>query len=258
MVRMGMIKRIAKRVIGDGILGRVDLFRHSSWKNSFGGPFNGQQFRQRIFFDILYYFPIQAIVETGTYYGTTTALFAATRLPVYTTEINRRRVSYARMRFLFNRDNVNLYHKDSRSFLRALSRDSSVPREDVFFYLDAHWGEDLPLQEELEIIFSNWERAIVMIDDFQVPNSDYGFDKYGPGKVLNQSYLEPVVSAHKISAFFPSVNASEETGEKRGCVVLCQEMLGVELHAKVKTLVGDVSGYNPVEEGAKTNQYKAL
>lgn len=119
----------------------------------------------------------------------------------------------------------------------------------MFFYLDAHWGEDLPLRDELEIIFSKWKRPIVMVDDFQVPNSDYGFDDYGPGKALNLSYIEPVVSDHKISVFFPAVNSSEETGARRGSVVLCQEMSGVELDTKFKTLVRDASYLqNIVEE----------
>ena len=202
-----------------------------------GGPFNGQKYRQRIFFDLLYYFPIKAIVETGTYRGTTTALFGATSLPVYTAEIHPRYFSYSKTRFLFTQDNIHLYKSDSRSFLRELSEDSSVPKEDMFFYLDAHWREDLPLREELEIIFSKWERPIVMIDDFQVPDSGYGFDDYGPEKVLDLNYIASVVSAHKMSVFFPAVNASEESGARRGSVVLCQEMLGRVVETRIKTLV---------------------
>lgn len=236
-----MTKKIEKNVLGEGIRGRLEFFRKPNMKNRWGGPFNGQKYRQCIFFDILYYFPIKAIIETGTFCGTTTALFAATSLPVHTVEKSRRYFSYAKTRFLFSRDNISLYQNDSRSFLRDLSEEISIPKEDVFFYLDAHWGEDLPLREELEIIFSNWERAIVMIDDFQVPNSDYGFDDHGPGKVLNLDYIEPVMSTYAVQAFFPSVTSTEETGAKRGSVVLCQEPLGVELDKKVKKLIRYVS-----------------
>jgi hypothetical protein len=231
------IKDVVKNLLGDRIVGWLDFLQHPSMQASWGGPFNGQKFRQRIFFDLLYCFPIKAIVETGTFRGTTTALFAATGLPVYTTEIHPRFFSYSRLHFLFNRDVIHLYNQDSRSFLRALSEDRSVPNEDVFFYLDAHWGEDLPLREELEIIFSNWKRPVVMIDDFAVPNSDYGFDSYGPEKTLNLKYIEPIVSAHKLSIFFPAVNSSEETGTKRGIVVLCPETSGLEIDTKIKTLI---------------------
>jgi hypothetical protein len=225
---MTTIKDIAKRI--DFVQPLV-----SQWR--WGGPFNGQKFRQRVFFDLLSCFPIKGIVETGTCLGTTTALFAATSLPVYSVEINPRYFFYSKMRFLFNRDNVHLYKSDSRSFLRHLSKDSSVAKEDVFFYLDAHWGEDFPLRDELEIILSKWRRPIVMVDDFQVPNSEYLFDDYGPGKVLNLSYIDRVVSAHKLSVFFPAVNSSAETGARRGSVVLCQEMSGLEVDTKIKTLV---------------------
>jgi hypothetical protein len=38
----------------------------------------------------------------------------------------------------------------------------------LFVYLDAHWNDDLPLAEELEIVFGACPNAIVMIDDFNV------------------------------------------------------------------------------------------
>ena len=235
--RMKMIKELFKKCIGESNNGRLEFLRHPRMQNSWGGPLNGQRFRQRILFDLLFTFPIEAIIETGTYRGTTTALFAATSLPVYSAEVHPRYFSYAKMRFFFNRHKVHLYHSDSRSFLRKLSEDSQVPKGDVFFYLDAHWGEDLPLREELEIIFSKWERPIVLVDDFQVPDSSYGFDDYGQGNALNLGYIKPVVSAHNLSVFFPSVESSEETGERRGSVVLCKEMSGVDIDKKVKTLI---------------------
>lgn len=236
------IKEAIKSILGDTLMGWLDFLRHPSMKPVFGGgPFNGQKYRQRILFDLLYFFPIKAIVETGTFRGTTTAFFAGTALPVYTTEIHLRYFTYSRLHFLFNRRIVHLHHLDSRPFLRALNQDRSVPKEDVFFYLDAHWGEDLPLREELEIIFSNWSRPIVMIDDFEVPGSNYGFDDYGPGKTLNLKYIEPIVAAYKLAVFFPAVNPSEETGTKRGSVVLCPETSGVEIDAKIKTLVRNSS-----------------
>jgi hypothetical protein len=238
---MKLIKDLVRRIVGEGNQGRLDFFRHPDMQYGQGGPFNGQKFRLRVFFDLLYYFPIKAIVETGTFRGTTTALFGATSLPVYTVEINPRYFSYAKMRFRFNRANIHLYRNDSRSFLKSLSEDSSVPKEDVFFYLDAHWGKDLPLRDELEIIFSKWRRPIVMIDDFQVPNSDYENDDYGPGKVLDLSYIDPVVSAHKLAVFFPAENSSAETGARRGSVVLCQEMSGFEVDTKITTLIRDTS-----------------
>lgn len=235
--RISVVKDVVRRFVGEGNLGRLDVFRHPGMKGRWGGPFNGQKFRQRIFFDLLYFFPIEAIVETGTFIGTTTALFGATRLPVYSAEIRPRYFSYSKMRFLFNRDNLHFYLGDSRSFLRDLCDDIAISKEDVFFYIDAHGEGDLPLRKELEIVFSGWTRPIVMVDDFQVPNSDYGFNDYGPEKMLDLSYIDPVVSAHKLAVFFPAANSSAETGAKRGSVVLCRESSGTDIDTKIATLV---------------------
>jgi hypothetical protein len=61
-----------------------------------------------------------------------------------------------------------------------------------------------------------------MIDDFAVPGDpQYGFDDYGPGKVLRMEYLLQFANAG-LSYFFPSLPADRETGKQRGCVVVCR------------------------------------
>jgi hypothetical protein len=75
----------------------------------------------------------------------------------------------------------------------------------LFVYLDAHWDDNLPLAEELAIVFAVCRNAIVMVDDFQVPFDDgYGYDDYGTGKSLIADYIEPVVAAHSLGVFYPS------------------------------------------------------
>ena len=226
---------LISNVIGEGNLGRLEYFLKPNLKNTGGGPFNGQKYRQRIFQNIIDRFPIKAIIETGTFRGTTTAFFAETSLPVYTVESHPRFFAYAKMRFRQNSNNIHLYKGDSRIFLKQLVQKNSFPKTDILFYLDAHWERDLPLQQELEIIFSHWERSIILIDDFQVPNSDYGFDDYGPGKALTLNYLQPLTKFN-FSVFFPAVEASQETGARQGCVVLCQETSLVNTLEELKTL----------------------
>ena len=87
--------------------------------------------------------------------------------------------SFVKTRFVLDR-NVHLHNKDSVEFLRELSTDASVPKERVFFYLDAHWLKHLPLREELELIASAWKRPIIMIDDFCVPDPPTGSIATGP------------------------------------------------------------------------------
>jgi hypothetical protein len=47
----------------------------------------------------------------------------------------------------------------------------------TLFYLDAHWEEYLPLRDELQLIYNNFPRAVVLVDDFKVDDDlGYGFD----------------------------------------------------------------------------------
>ena len=90
-----------------------------------------------------------------------------------------------------------------------------------FFHLDAHWGEDLSLAEEIDLIFSSGTDAIVMIDDFQVPDDpSYSYDNCGAGKLLSEEYIDGLKSHHQLACFYPADHSLRETGARRGSVVL--------------------------------------
>jgi hypothetical protein len=62
-----------------------------------------------------------------------------------------------------------------------------------------------------------------VIDDFEVPGDPgYGFDDYGPGRCLTAAILPEEVMAGR-SALYPSVPSAEETGARRGCVVIVDD-----------------------------------
>jgi hypothetical protein len=231
------IRKFIKRALGDELLGALDYYRHPQKRNYCGGPFNGQVFRKKIFMELIQNIQFTAIVETGTYRGTTTDyLHCASRLPVYTVERNARCVGFAKARFLTNR-NIKISYDDSRSFLQRVVAEPWCRGQHVFFYLDAHWGADLPLAEELEIIFKSVDSASVMVDDFSVPGDDgYGFDGYGDGKVLNLGYLEQVRVQLQLAVFFPSERAEMESGSRRGCVILVRDAHMVEKMANMQTI----------------------
>ena len=232
------LKTRLKRILGDKLAGMLDYHRFPELKDSWGGPFNEQTFRQQIFRDLIQRIPFSAIVETGTFRGTTTEyLQKSSRLPVYTAELNPRHYGYVKRRFLMN-PNVMTYHSDSRSFLRELLKDPIFNHRRVFFYLDAHWGEAFPLWEELQIIFEKCSRAVIMIDDFKVPfDEGYGYDNYGEGKVLRLESLAPLYEKYKLAVFFPSKGAELESGAKRGCVVLAEEPDMIEKLMEISSLV---------------------
>lgn len=163
-----------------------------------------------------------AIVETGTYHGTTTAHFRrTTELPIHSFEANPRAYGFA-AEHLRGLPNVHLQLADSRAGLQRLAAARALPTGRVFFYLDAHWFDELPLAEEVALAFRHWPDAVVMIDDFAVPDDPgYGFDDYGAGSALTLDYL---VEHHILPAgvWFPRCAAGSETGARRGCVLLAR------------------------------------
>lgn len=229
--------KLVLRVLGPANVGRLEYWLQPKLKHGLGGAFNGQERRHEIFRELLAALPFEAIVETGTNRGTTAFFFAEkSSLPIYTVEANPRYYAFAALHLSLKRDRVHLRCSDSREFLRELAADPRMSKTNVFFYLDAHWEDDLPLREELTLIFEHWKNAVVMVDDFQVPGTDYGFDDYGPAGVLALEYLEPL-SHLRLEVFFPSAPPELETGSKRGCVVLCREKGVIQTLDTLVTLI---------------------
>jgi hypothetical protein len=184
------------------------------------GVLNRQRGRLRLVERLISMLKPCGIVETGAFRATTTLWFSKFRVPVYTVEINDRFHAFSRLKLLFAK-NVRLYHGHSVSFLRGLYRDGRLGEGPVLFYLDAHWYGELPLRDELEIIFGHPIPAVVLIDDFEVPGDPgYKFDNYGPDGKLGIDYLRTVSTPDPMRIFFPSMPSMEETGSRRGCCVV--------------------------------------
>ena len=198
--------------------GMVGYFRFPEQRAEWGGPFNGQEFRMRIFRELHRTYGFNTVIETGAYRGVTTAFLAdETGGKVRTVEAEPWSYGYCRCRFLLHR-RISAEFGDSRKFLEHVGASSSEPS---FFYLDAHWGDDLPLRDELEQILTRWDTPVIMIDDFKVPDdAHYGFDDYGKDRTLALDYIEPAIEKFRPSVFFPAARGAEETGARRGCVVL--------------------------------------
>jgi predicted O-methyltransferase YrrM len=204
-------------------------------QNSWGGPFNGQPMRRDIFLDILTRTSPACIFETGTYRGATTEFMArATSAHVLSCESQIDNFHFARRR-VGALANVSLFHSDSRAFLTRNLPAWGARNQTTFCYLDAHWEDDLPLLDELLIVFEHAPRAIVMIDDFEVPDDPgYVCDDYGPGKRLCLDYLAPI-ERFRPRYFLPGPSA-EEGGFRRGCVVLTIDPALAEDLAAIRNL----------------------
>ena len=215
-----MLRKLFSALLSDRTLGKIDYYRFPESRNSWGGPFNGQQFRLKIFSELLDSFEFDFIVETGTFKGATTEYIGKeVDIPVFSTEVHERNYGFAAHR-LRRLKNVHVEFNDSRNFISNLAAEPDCQAKSVLFYLDAHWNADLPLAEELAIILEHWNKSIILIDDFQVPDDpNYGYDDYGIGKVVNLDYLQQL-KHWNFETFFPALKAEEETGARRGVVAL--------------------------------------
>lgn len=219
------ISRYCLLFLGEARMGALDFYLGLKDKDRWGGAFNGQMNRCAIFDAIVKLQRPELIVETGTYRGTTTEALASIGVPVISFESQHRNYGFARAR-LRRLPNVSVRLGDSREQLRKLSQQPDTFREKgtLFAYLDAHWNADLPLREELDTVFRWDPDAIVMIDDFHVPGDvGYGYDGYGAGAVLNADYIEPALRAYGLVSLYPRLPSSEESGARRGCVVLASD-----------------------------------
>lgn len=217
------VKRAGRHVLGERLVGQLDYLCRPELGVAWGGPFNGQEGRRAIFEALLGAVKPVAILETGTFRGTTTEYLARAAVPVHTVERLPRNYGFAKARLRTLR-NVHVAHGDSRTELRRWVEADDAPYKGqaVVAYLDAHWNADMPLVEELDILFRNCPNAVAMVDDFQVPgDAGYGFDDYGEGRALTEEYVLPVMRNHRLAAFYPSLPSRQETGSQRGCVVLC-------------------------------------
>ena len=216
-------------------------------QNSWGGPLNGQVGRQAIFLDLLHRVAPVAVIETGTFRGNTTEWLARNFSgPIVTCEKERIYFLQAQAR-LSRFPNVALMQEDSRSCLsKVLSSYKENSR--TLIYLDAHWERDLPLREELQIIFSCQPKAVVVIDDFRVPDDvGYGWDDYGPGKSLEIDYLKGVVP-DGTQIFFPRLRSGEETGAVRGaCIIATESAQMVETSPLLRA--ADIEHWSTIQNG---------
>jgi len=201
-----------------------------SLRNRWGGPMNGQLVRQSIVRTICRLIRFGAAVETGSFRGDSSGFIAAEISgPLTTIEADPFGYGFCKSRYLLS-SKVRCIRGDSRRVLRHLlasSRDSDGP---WFFYLDAHWGTDLPLAEEVDIVLSSVRSAVIMLDDFQVDGDDgYLYDDYGPGKRLSLDYINPLIERHRPSVFLPSGSSDDESGARRGFVLLATADLATAL-----------------------------
>jgi hypothetical protein len=205
---------------------------HRAFFDPWGGAMNGQTARLEIVRALIDAVRPVRIIETGTYRGTTTEWFAGLGIPVVTIEEDERRFWFASRRLERFR-HVSVIHGSSVAVLGTIPTE----REPVFCYLDAHRDANLPLRGELLAIFERMPRAVVLIDDFAIPDDPgYGYGDYGPGAVVSLEYLKASGLPDGACLFFPAVPSSQESGHRRGAALLTADPQFADLLAATPRL----------------------
>jgi len=162
-------------------------------------------------------YSLTVAVETGTFKGNTTTFFADLFPKVYSVEANKALYRSAKKEFA-DCDNLTLVHGSSADALPRIL--STIRNARALFYLDAHWGDDWPLREELQAIAkTHRDRCVIVIDDFKVPGrEDLPFDYYGNRECsleYIQDLLPAIFSSYKVLYVIP-----RSTGSHAKCVLL--------------------------------------
>lgn len=195
-------------------------------------PLNGQERRREAMVALLKAIDPEEIIETGTFFGSTTLLFGEqTDCRVYTVDINRFFSLAARIR-AWRRPRIRMMAGESMKLLKERQRAGAGSRR-TFFYLDAHWGENLPLREEVQFILKYWTETLICIDDFRVPDDPgYRFDRYGD-KRLEWDYLQ-LDQGDMMDVYYPTAPSDSDTGLKRGVIYLA---VGADVRERVASCV---------------------
>ena len=165
---------------------------------------------------------VGAIIETGTFFGNTTAKFTELGVPVVTIESQSKQFSAAYNNLKKKGFDVDKYQDGTIWMVNAHSQDvlgqviDNTGQDSILFYLDAHWESHLPLLNELDHIAKSGVKAVIVIHDFQVPNTDFGFDVYG-GQPLNYEFIKDKLDAIYPNGYNYFYNTVAE-GHKRGLI----------------------------------------
>lgn len=136
---------------------------------------------QRMIKILITKFNVTSFLETGTYCAGTTTYMALNYvdLPIFTCEINENYFQACSKR-LSKYKNVTISKESSEKFIIRLIKEKTLGDFPMFF-LDAHWYDYWPLQDEIANI-GILPKFIILIDDFKVPNHPkFGNDAGGGG-----------------------------------------------------------------------------
>lgn len=153
---------------------------------------------------------ITSVIETGTYKGHTTTLLANLfpALNVYSCELVMENYLEAKINTK-TKPNIAIFNMTSPEFLKKIIKDG-LAGETPLFFLDAHWLHYWPLEDELNIITSKLKSAIIIIDDFKIPDHQrFEYDNYKE-KSCSTDLIKPALKKkNKYLLLLPKYNQKD-------------------------------------------------
>ena len=152
-------------------------------------------------------------LETGTWKGHTTVALSRIFPAVYTIEVNAERFEANKPRFA-EYANIHAFQGESPQVLLTLIERLEFP---LFAFLDAHWGENWPLRDELKILLSIRRPKLLLIHDFKVPGRNFGYDRYA-NQECSLEYIADLLPHDECRYTFNSYAAPQS--ERRGVIFI--------------------------------------
>lgn len=150
-------------------------------------PWNGDGYLAAEVLRLKHVHGIKNAIETGTCLGSTAIWLAEHFNGVWTFEINEQYHAIADKR-IGGRNNIFPILMDSvRGLRHTLQADHAPPlfRAPFLLWADAHWNDHCPLLDELDAIAKAGVKPCIVVHDFLVPCTDFGFDKMPDGRPFN-------------------------------------------------------------------------
>jgi len=129
-------------------------------------------------------FDIKRVVETGSYYGWSTKVFASLVESVDSIEIEPNYLEEAK-KHLEGITNVNLHLGDSVAVMNEIVSENE---KNILFFLDAHWQEHWPILNELGVIKNKKLKPVICIHDFFVPGGTKL--RQTNGRIVSKHYFD--------------------------------------------------------------------
>jgi hypothetical protein len=184
-------------------------------------PFNGDSFVCKDFIKLKDKYNLNVAVETGSCLYSTTKWLGQNFANVHTIELSE---EYSRhgIHKVAGMLNVHTNIGDSVSFLNRMV-DVLTPDDKCIFFLDAHWGQNCPLLEELDVLtrVKTNLAPVIAIHDFFTGDEKLGWDEYN-GQRFDYAWIEPKVKALELAhncTYHHFYNTESENG-MRGLIYL--------------------------------------